>query len=220
MYILLTLFYLTFVILLSQVLTYNVTLINVRSAFYSIFWIFFMIYVLITIFTLSKKSNLNIIGNYLEIIKYILIASLIGTFLIIVRDIVLFNELNTASYLKILFSFLIVSITISLIYFLNISFYKYRIIWIIGFIGTILISSLLVESEIFLRDLRLKSFLNFWNLIVPYKSIEQIRQFVIFEGWQGWELFLISTIHLLIYWFVLISICLYFRQFQSKWQFE
>ncbi|MCS7191425.1 MAG: hypothetical protein NZ937_00365 [Armatimonadetes bacterium] len=101
---------------------------------------------------------------------------------------------------------------------MEISFRKYRVLWIIGFIGTIIFSQLLVEAEMFVDSLVIKSLLDFWNLIVPYRSIEQLRQFILFEGWQGLEIALASAIHLLIYWFVVASICLYIRQFQSKWE--
>jgi hypothetical protein len=113
---------------------------------------------------------------------------------------------------------LIISLFISLTYFLQVSFRKYRVLWVTGFLGTIILSPLLVESGMFIRDLRFKSLLDFWNWIVPYQSIEQLRQFVFLEGWQGWETALISAIHLLIYWFVIVSICLYIHQFQSSWR--
>jgi hypothetical protein len=60
--------------------------------------------------------------------------------------------------------------------------------------------------------------LDFWNWIVPYQSIEQLRQFVLLEGWQGWEAALMSVIHLLVYWFIIASICLYVRQLQLSWK--
>jgi hypothetical protein len=75
-----------------------------------------------------------------------------------------------------------------------------------------------VESGMFVRDLRFKSLLDFWNWIVPYQSIEQLRQFVLLEGWQGWEAALMSVIHLLVYWFIIASICLYVRQLQLSWK--
>ncbi|MEM4547074.1 MAG: hypothetical protein QW328_10010 [Nitrososphaerota archaeon] len=221
MKIIITLLYFVFITLLVQVLVYNITLTNVTNTFYSIFWLFFVIYITFVTFILSKNIHQqSIFKRYLEIIKFSFLTSAIGILFAVMRDLILVNELNLVLYLKAFLSLLIVSLVISLIYFLDANFRKYRILWATSFVGTILFSPLLVESEMFIRDLRLKSFLDFWNLVVPYKSIEQLRQFVILEDWQGWELALISTIHLLIYCFIIISICLYIRQFQTKWQFE
>lgn len=220
-YILVTLFYFILITLFVQTLVYNIILSDIVSTSYSIFVLFFFIYIIYITLILSKEYNhRNILSYYFRIIRFIMLALLISTILLFVKDMTLLNELNLFLYFKNLIFLLITSIVISLIYFLEVSFYKYRILWLVCFIGTILFTPLLVESEMFLRDLRIRSLLNFWNLIVPYKAIEQLRQFVLLEEWQGWEIALFSAIHLLIYWFVVVSVCLYIRQFQVNWGYK
>jgi hypothetical protein len=150
--------------------------------------------------------------------KYVTISSLLGFLFLIFKDLIIVKEFNVITYVKFLLTLLFVSLFVSLVYFLEVSFRKYRIFWIVGFLGTVVLSPLLVESGMFVRDLRFKSLLDFWNWIVPYQSIEQLRQFVLLEGWQGWETALMSVIHLLVYWFIVASICLYVRQFQLSWK--
>jgi len=217
-YVYVTLLYIFVTIFISQVITYNVTLINPAITSYSIVWLSILLYNAIILVIFTKTKNSVTISEYVTILKYIVIPLLIGFLFIILRDVTITKELNISIYTKFLVTLLIVSLFISLSYFLQVSFRKYRILWIVGFLGTVLLSPLLVESAIFIRDLRLKSLLDFWNWIVPYQSIEQLRQFVLLEGWQGWETALISVIHLLVYWLVVTSICLYVRQFQSNWE--
>jgi len=217
-YVYVTLLYIFVTIFISQVITYNVTLINPAITSYSIVWLSILLYNAIILVIFTKTKNSVTINEYVTILKYIVIPLLIGFLFIILRDVTITKELNISIYTKFLVTLLIVSLFISLSYFLQVSFRKYRILWIVGFLGTVLLSPLLVESAIFIRDLRLKSLLDFWNWIVPYQSIEQLRQFVLLEGWQGWETALISVIHLLVYWLVVTSICLYVRQFQSNWE--
>jgi hypothetical protein len=150
--------------------------------------------------------------------RYVTISSLLGFLFLIFKDLIIVKEFNVITYIKFLLTLLFVSLFVSLVYFLEVSFRKYRIFWIVGFLGTVVLSPLLVESGMFVRDLRFKSLLDFWNWIVPYQSIEQLRQFVLLEGWQGWETALMSVIHLLVYWFIVASICLYVRQFQLSWK--
>jgi hypothetical protein len=150
--------------------------------------------------------------------KYVTISSLLGFLFLIFKDLIIVKEFNVITYIKFLLTLLFVSLFVSLVYFLEVSFRKYRIFWIVGFLGTVVLSPLLVESGMFVRDLRFKSLLDFWNWIVPYQSIEQLRQFVLLEGWQGWETALMSVMHLLVYWFIVASICLYVRQFQLSWK--
>jgi hypothetical protein len=150
--------------------------------------------------------------------KYVTISSLLGFLFLIFKDLIIVKEFNVITYVKFLLTLLFVSLFVSLVYFLEVSFRKYRIFWIVGFLGTVVLSPLLVESGMFVRDLRFKSLLDFWNWIVPYQSIEQLRQFVLLEGWQGWETALMSVMHLLVYWFIVASICLYVRQFQLSWK--
>jgi len=38
------------------------------------------------------------------------------------------------------------------------------------------------------------------------------------EGWQGWDVALGSAVYLIVYWFVVASICLYVRQLQTSWK--
>lgn len=219
-YVIFALLYFILTVILFQVFIYNVTIIDITSTFYSVFWLFLIIYIIFLIFMLikaEKYTNHHILG-YSNILRFVLLISFFSFVFLIVTGMFVSKELNLSIYIKFLFSFLIVSILTSLIYFLEISFRKYRVLWIIGFIGTIIFSQLLVEAEMFVDSLIIKSLLDFWNLIVPYRSIEQLRQFVLFEGWQGLEIALASAIHLLIYWFVVASICLYIRQFQSKWE--
>jgi len=213
-----TLLYTITIIFISQIIIYNVTLTNPTITFYSIIWLLTLLYNAVILLIITKTINNLTIDNYVTMLKYVTFPPLIGFLLIILRDTVITKELNILTYIKFLLTLLIVSLFVSLVYFLQVSFRKYRVLWIIGFLGTVILSPLLVESGIFIRDLRFKSLLDFWNWIVPYQSIEQLRQFVFLEGWQGWETTLISTIHLLIYWFVVVSICLYVRQFQSSWR--
>jgi hypothetical protein len=181
-------------------------------------WLSVLLYNIVIVSIVTKTISSVTIDNYVIIVKYVTFPPLVGFLLMILRDIIIAKELNTLTYIKFLLTLLIISLFISLTYFLQVSFRKYRVLWVTGFLGTIILSPLLVESGMFIRDLRFKSLLDFWNWIVPYQSIEQLRQFVFLEGWQGWETALISAIHLLIYWFVIISICLYIHQFQSSWR--
>jgi hypothetical protein len=217
-YIHITLLYIIIIILFSQIIIYNVTLTNPTITFYSIIWLSILLYNIVIVSLITKNVNSVTIDNYVTIVKYVISPPLVGFLLITLRDIIITKELNTLTYIKFLLTLLIISLFISLTYFLQVSFRKYRVLWVNGFLGTIILSPLLVESGMFIRDLRFKSLLDFWNWIVPYQSIEQLRQFVFLEGWQGWETTLISAIHLLIYWFVITSICLYIHQFQSSWR--
>lgn len=218
LYIFVTLLYIILVTFISQTITYNVTLINPVISSYSITWLFILIYntVLLVIF-IKNLSNVSL-SSYVTLVKYVTISSLLVLLSIIFKDLVIIKELNVITYVKFVLTLLFVSVFVSLVYFLEVSFRKYRIFWIVGFLGTVVLSPLLVESGMFVRDLRYKSLLDFWNWIVPYQSIEQLRQFVLLEGWQGWEIALMSVIHLLVYWFVVASICLYIRQFQLNWK--
>ena len=218
LYIFVTLLYIILVTFISQTITYNVTLINPVISSYSITWLFILIYntVLLVIF-IKNLSNVSL-SSYVTLVKYVTISSLLVLLSIIFKDLVIIKELNVITYVKFVLTLLFVSVFVSLVYFLEVSFRKYRIFWIVGFLGTVVLSPLLVESGMFVRDLRYKSLLDFWNWIVPYQSIEQLRQFVLLEGWQGWEIALMSVIHLLVYWFVVASICLYVRQFQLNWK--
>jgi hypothetical protein len=217
-YIHITLLYIIIIVFISQIIIYNVTLTNPAITFYSVTWLSVLLYNIVIVSLITKNINGVTIDNYVTIVKYVTFPSLVGSLLIILRDIIITKELNTLTYIKFLLTLLIISLFISLTYFLQVSFRKYRVLWVTGFLGTIILSPLLVESGMFIRDLRFKSLLDFWNWIVPYQSIEQLRQFVFLEGWQGWETALISAIHLLIYWFVIVSICLYIHQFQSSWR--
>jgi hypothetical protein len=217
-YIYITLLYIIIITFVSQTIIYNVTLINPMITFYSIIWLSVLLYNIVITLIVTKTISSVTIDDYVTIIKYVTFPPLVGFLLTILRDIIITKELNTSTYIKFLLTLLIISLFVSLTYFLQISFRKYRVLWVTGFLGTIILSPLLVESGMFIRDLRFKSLLDFWNWIVPYQSIEQLRQFVFLEGWQGWETALISAIHLLIYWFVIASICLYIHQFQSNWR--
>ena len=218
LYIFVTLLYIILVTFISQTITYNVVLTNPVISSYSITWLFILIYntVLLVIF-IKNLSNVSL-SSYVTLVKYVTISSLLVLLSIIFKDLVIIKELNVITYVKFVLTLLFVSVFVSLVYFLEVSFRKYRIFWIVGFLGTVVLSPLLVESGMFVRDLRYKSLLDFWNWIVPYQSIEQLRQFVLLEGWQGWEIALMSVIHLLVYWFVVASICLYVRQFQLNWK--
>jgi|YelNatPaOPRAMG01_1025707.scaffolds.fasta_scaffold20288_4 hypothetical protein len=217
-YIYITLLYMIIITFVSQVIIYNVTLINPMITFYSITWLSVLLYNIVITLIVTKTISSVTIDDYVTITKYVTFPPLVGFLLTILRDIIITKELNIPTYIKFLLTLLIISLFVSLTYFLQVSFRKYRVLWVTGFLGTIILSPLLVESEIFIRDLKFKSLLDFWNWIVPYQSIEQLRQFVFLEGWQGWETALISAIHLLIYWFVIVSICLYIHQFQSSWR--
>ncbi|MEZ8216806.1 hypothetical protein B0813_000343 [Candidatus Fervidibacteria bacterium JGI MDM2 SSWTFF-3-K9] len=217
-YVFVTLLYIILVFFISQIVTYNVILTNPVIGSYSIIWLLILVYnIAISLIFIKGISNISL-NSYVTLAKYVTISSLLSLLFIIFKDLIIVKELSIVTYIKFILTLLLVSIFVSLVYFLEISFRKYRILWIIGFLGTVILSPLLVESGIFVRDLRFKSLLDFWNWIVPYQSIEQLRQFVLFEGWQGWETVLISIIHLSVYWFVIASICLYVRQFQSSWK--
>jgi hypothetical protein len=217
-YIYITLLYVIIITSVSQVIIYNVTLINPMITFYSMTWLSVLLYNIVITLIVTKTISSVTIDDYVTITKYVTFPPLVGFLLTILRDIIITKELNIPTYIKFLLTLLIISLFVSLTYFLQVSFRKYRVLWVTGFLGTIILSPLLVESGMFIRDLRFKSLLDFWNWIVPYQSIEQLRQFVFLEGWQGWETALISAIYLLIYWFVIASVCLYIHQFQSNWR--
>jgi hypothetical protein len=199
-------------------ITYNVTLVNPDIGSYSVTWLLLLLYNIIVILILIKNVSNFFVNSYVMLTRYVTISSLLGSLFLILKDLIIVKELNVVAYVKFLLTLLFVSLFVSLVYFLEVSFRKYRIFWIVGFLGTVVLSPLLVESGMFVRDLRFKSLLDFWNWIVPYQSIEQLRQFVLLEGWQGWEAALMSVIHLLVYWFIIASICLYVRQLQLSWK--
>jgi hypothetical protein len=199
-------------------ITYNVTLVNPDIGSYSVTWLLLLLYNIIVILILIKNVSNFFVNSYVMLTRYVTISSLLGSLFLILKDLIIVKELNVVAYVKFLLTLLFVSLFVSSVYFLEVSFRKYRIFWIVGFLGTVVLSPLLVESGMFVRDLRFKSLLDFWNWIVPYQSIEQLRQFVLLEGWQGWEDALMSVIHLLVYWFIIASICLYVRQLQLSWK--
>jgi hypothetical protein len=199
-------------------ITYNVTLVNPDIGSYSVTWLLLLLYNIIVILILIKNVSNFFVNSYVMLTRYVTISSLLGSLFLILKDLIIVKELNVVAYVKFLLTLLFVSLFVSSVYFLEVSFRKYRIFWIVGFLGTVVLSPLLVESGMFVRDLRFKSLLDFWNWIVPYQSIEQLRQFVLLEGWQGWEAALMSVIHLLVYWFIIASICLYVRQLQLSWK--
>jgi hypothetical protein len=217
-YIFVTLLYITSVIFINQIITYNVTLVNPDIGSYSVTWLLLLLYNIIVILILTKNVSNFFVNSYVMLTRYVTISSLLGSLFLILKDLIIVKELNVVAYVKFLLTLLFVSLFVSSVYFLEVSFRKYRIFWIVGFLGTVVLSPLLVESGMFVRDLRFKSLLDFWNWIVPYQSIEQLRQFVLLEGWQGWEAALMSVIHLLVYWFIIASICLYVRQLQLSWK--
>jgi len=217
-YIFVTLLYITSVIFINQMITYNVTLVNPDIGSYSVTWLLLLLYNIIVILILTKNVSNFFVNSYVMLMRYVTISSLLGSLFLILKDLIIVKELNVVAYVKFLLTLLSVSLFVSSIYFWEVSFRKYRIFWIVGFLGTVVLSPLLVESGMFVRDLRFKSLLDFWNWIVPYQSIEQLRQFVLLEGWQGWEAALMSVIHLLVYWFIIASICLYVRQLQLSWK--
>jgi hypothetical protein len=217
-YIFVTLLYITSVIFINQMITYNVTLVNPDIGSYSVTWLLLLLYNIIVILILTKNVSNFFVNSYVMLTRYVTISSLLGSLFLILKDLIIVKELNVVAYVKFLLTLLFVSLFVSSVYFLEVSFRKYRIFWIVGFLGTVVLSPLLVESGMFVRDLRFKSLLDFWNWIVPYQSIEQLRQFVLLEGWQGWEAALMSVIHLLVYWFIIASICLYVRQLQLSWK--
>jgi len=217
-YIFVTLLYITSVIFVNQMITYNIVLVNPDIGSYSVTWLLLLLYNIIVILILTKDVSNFFVNSYVTLTRYVTISSLLGSLFLVLKDLIIVKELNVVAYVKFLLTLLSVSLFVSSVYFLEVSFRKYRIFWIIGFLGTVVLSPLLVEAGMFVRDLRFKSLLDFWNCIVPYQSIEQLRQFVLLEGWQGWEAALMSVIHLLVYWFIIASICLYVRQLQLSWK--
>lgn len=214
-----TLLYFTIVSFLNQILIYNVTLENLRISSQSIFWLLSLVYGTFIIFKISKNTtNVSVVSSYVEILKGTLNVTIVSLMFLVFNDLIVVKEINIVIYIKFVITLVFVFILLSLVYFLEKSFRKYRVLWIIGFVGTIILSPLLVESGMFIRDLRFKSLLDFWNWIVPYQWIEQLRHFVLLEGWQGWDVALMTIVYLLIYWFVVASICLYVRQFQVSWK--
>ncbi len=215
-----SLFYVIIITFISQILTYNVALTNIRISFYSIFWMLLLIYNTFIMFVISKKLSLTniLLVDYLELLRYNFLVLIIGLVFIIVNDLIIVKEINIVIYVKFVVTLFFASVIVSLVYFLEGSFYKYRVLWVVGFVGTVILAPLLVEAGMFVRDLRFKSLLDFWNWIVPYKAIEQLRQFVLLEGWQGWDVALGYIAYLVVYWFVVASICLYVRQFQVNWK--
>lgn len=218
-YIFLFLLYAIAVVFLSQTLIYNITLTNPINSLFSFSWFFFLVYnILLTLIYLKKINFFTLFQDYVTVLKRILVTSLLSLFVIVILDLIIVNELNILVYIKFWFTLFFMSSFISLIYFLEISFYKYRILWLIGFVGTVILAPLLEEAGIFVRDLRFRSLLDYWNWIVPYKSIEYLRQFILLEGWQGWETAVMSVALLVVYWFIVVTICLYTHQLQSNWK--
>lgn len=215
-----TLLYVIIILFINQVLIYNVTLVNLRISSQSFLWSFILVYNIFVTFVFLRKLRTPgvIISNYLEIVRYVSVVLLMSLVLLIINDLITIKETNIITYLKFVITLFFVSMLASLTYFLELSFYKYRVLWIVGFVGTVILAPLLVEAGMFVRDLRFKSLLDFWNWIVPYQAIEQLRQFVLLEGWQGWDVALMSIAYLVVYWFVVASICLYIRQLQVSWK--
>ncbi len=221
-YLFVTLLYIIVILFINQILSYNVTLINPRISSQSIFWLLIFIYNIFIIFIVLRKLSLIsttvTISKYLKILSYILMVLLVSLIFLVVNDLIIVKEVNVTTYIKFGITLFFASFVVSLVYFFEESFYKYRGLWIVGFVGTIILAPLMVEAGMFIRDLRFKSLLDFWNWIVPYQAIEQLRQFVLLEGWQGWDVALGSIAYLIVYWFVVASICLYVRQLQANWK--
>ncbi len=215
----LTLLYSVLVVFLNLVISYNIILTNPSLSLYSSLWILFLVYnTMLLIFITRKKTHLTI-ENYISKLGTIFVILVIQTVSLIMCDLLIAKEINTIAYIKFGVTLFVVSLFVSLVQFLEIGFYKYRIIWLLGFVGTVILAPLLVESAAFVRDLRLRSLLDFWNIIVPYEHIEQLRQFVLLEGWQNLEVVVGSALVLAAYWFIVASICLYVRQLQADWRY-
>lgn len=205
------------VIFVSIILIYNLTLFNPFITIFSLSWSLFVLYNTIVLFYVIDNDIILNLNKYLSIIFYFVLLVLIESTVIFCFDIVISKEIHTVIYIKYTLSLLIVTWIVSLIYFLSITFSKYRVLWMIGIVGTIVLAPLIAEAEAFVRGIS-RSLLDYWNIIVPYRAVEQLRQFILLEGWQGWDIALGSVLHLLLYWFIIVSFCLYVRQLQSEWR--
>ncbi len=216
----LTLLYSVLVVFLNLVVSYNITtLTNPSLSLYSLSWVLFLIYNAVLLIFVKKREIYSIIVNYVRKLGTILVILVIQIISLIMCDLLVMKEVNVIAYVKFGATLSIISLFVSLVHFLDIGFYKYRIIWSLGFVGIVILAPLLVESAEFVRDLRLRSLLDFWNIIVPYKHVEQLRQFVFLEGWQNLEIVVGSVLVLAAYWFIVASICLYVRQLQADWRY-
>ncbi len=224
-YILITILYSIAVILFNLMLSYNISLSNPSLSTYSFSWTLFLIFSLVFILTkvryLTTKGLLDL-NKYLSLQNMLITVTLIQTITVVFSDLIIIRQINPIVYVKFLINLLVVSIFGSVVYFFYGSFLRKRSllsVWILAFVGTVVLAPLLVESSAFVRDQRFRVLLDFWNWIVPYQSIEHLRQFIFLEGWQGLEVAVGSILTLAVYWFFYSSFCLYLRQLQSDWRY-
>ncbi len=221
---LITILYSIGIVVFNLVFSYNVSLSNPSLSVYSFSWTLFLIFnlgfILIKVRHFITESLLDL-NKYLSVYNMLVMMVVIQTITVILSDLIIMKQLNPSVYVKFLIALLVVSTFSSVAHFFYVSFHRQRSllsIWILAFVGTVVLAPLIVEASAFVRDQRFRVLLDFWNWIVPYQSIEHLRQFILLEGWQELEVALGSILTLAVYWFLYSSFCLYLRQLQSDWR--
>ncbi len=218
---LITLFFSLSVVFLQLAAAYNIILTDLLRSFYSISSNLFIIYnsIVIILISFSYRHKLNFFIIYLnKVLKDLFNIIIIESIVIFLGNLSITKEIDIIMFVKFVFSLFIITYFVSLVFFLVAVLPKYRWIWVVCFVGTIALSPLLVETMTYTRGLWPSSVMEFWNYLVPFQVIDQSQRFVRLEGWQGMDLLLINLTHLLLYWFLIVSICLYVRQFKADWR--
>ncbi|MFA0765775.1 MAG: hypothetical protein BDTLLHRC_000728 [Candidatus Fervidibacter sp.] len=213
---------------------YNITLTNKIYTYVSlqmytilIFYVVFIILYSINLFTFNKITDTstsksftylpNLLRNYLNLIKIVLLNLSVQYSIIVLGFILILLEINILIFLKMFIFVLIVVLLESMLFYLILIFYNYRWLIVIVYGGTILLSPLIAEAMNFLREPWMRSVLEFWSWVVPFQVISGAQSAVLAEGWQQMDLLLGYAIYTLIYCFIVTSICLYTRQLQTNW---
>jgi hypothetical protein len=211
---------------------YNITLTNKIYTYVSlqtyiilIFYFIFIILYSINLFTFNKITDTstsftylsNLLRNYLNLIKIVLLNLSVQYSIIVLGFILILLEINILIFLKMFIFVLIVVLLESMLFYLILIFYNYRWLIVIVYGGTILLSPLIAEAMNFLREPWMRSVLEFWSWVVPFQVISGAQSAVLAEGWQQMDLLLGYAIYTLIYCFIVTSFCLYTRQLQTNW---
>lgn len=216
-----TLFFSLSVVFLHLTVAYNVILTDMLRSFYSISSSLFIIYnsIVIILVSFSYRHKLNFFIIYLnKILKDLFNIVAIESIVTFLGNLLVTKEIDITIFVKFVLSLFIITYFVSLVFFLVAALPKYRWIWVICFVGTIAFAPLLVETMTYTRGLWPSSVIGFWNYLVPFQVIDQSQRFVRLEGWQGMDLLLINLARLLLYWFLIVSLCLYVRQFKADWR--
>lgn len=200
---------------LQLTLTYNVNVTNLIVSFYLFSLNCLLLYnVMLVIFlSLKLKSKNNLFISYIEILSILFVYILpLESIFILFSSFIVVKELSISIFLKFVLVLFSITLIATLLFFLIRIFRSYYWIWILGFGGTIVLSTLMVEAMYFVRNLWLKSLMNLWSVLVPFQAIAQLQNLAVLEGWQNVDLLLFYVLWLLLYWFVVVSFCLYVKQ--------